>query len=410
MYQVGTAIEFTAQHIMPGVEGPEGELHEHDYRLDVVVEREKLDDRGMVCDLDVLDAALARIDAVVRDKNLEVIRPADADAVTVEVFARWAHDTLAADLAGTGGRDAGRAGVGVAAGLRRLQRPPGLTADAAGADRLPGDARVAGAADRRAPVPPAHGRGRGAADAVVEFISAATFRNPLRRPAGSCSSTATAWSVAPWARCRVAPIGRRGRRILHQPPGGVGQGRVRTGVAAPVRPGALPALRPAHRGQRRARPGRGRRPTGWPPSGCAWSSPGAISPWTIGDPTPRPAPRSAHRPAQCRQLVAEQGRARAARRGRHAPRRRRHAPPRRTRRRRCRLHPTGAGAAGGARTWPGGSSSTDPSHAGGGRRLLRQRRRLRPAELRRDVRDGLGEALAAGLPTVGWRSGNLPTW
>ena len=44
---------------MPGVEGPEGELHEHDYRLEVVVEREKLDDRGMVCDLDVLDAVAA---------------------------------------------------------------------------------------------------------------------------------------------------------------------------------------------------------------------------------------------------------------------------------------------------------------------------------------------------------------
>jgi 6-pyruvoyltetrahydropterin/6-carboxytetrahydropterin synthase len=102
MYQVGTAIAFTAQHIMPGVEGPEGELHEHDYRLEVVVEREKLDDRGMVCDLDVLDAALKDIDDVVRDKNLDVIRPADAEAVTVEVFARWAFDTLAAELRGTG--------------------------------------------------------------------------------------------------------------------------------------------------------------------------------------------------------------------------------------------------------------------------------------------------------------------
>jgi len=102
MYQVGTAIAFTAQHIMPGVEGPEGELHEHDYRLEVVVEREKLDDRGMVCDLDVLDAALHGIDDVVRDKNLEVIRPADAEAVTVEVFARWAYDTLADKLRGTG--------------------------------------------------------------------------------------------------------------------------------------------------------------------------------------------------------------------------------------------------------------------------------------------------------------------
>ena len=102
MYQVGTAIEFPAQHVMPGMEGPEGRLHEHDYRLDVVVEREKLDDRGMVCDLDVLDTALQRIDGIVRGRNLEIIRPADADAVTVEVFARWAHDTLAAELRGSG--------------------------------------------------------------------------------------------------------------------------------------------------------------------------------------------------------------------------------------------------------------------------------------------------------------------
>jgi 6-pyruvoyltetrahydropterin/6-carboxytetrahydropterin synthase len=102
MYQVGTAIQFPAQHIMPGVEGPEGELHSHDYRLEVVVEREKLDDRGMVCDLDVLDDVLQRIDDTVRHQNLEIIRPDDAEAVTVEVFARWAHDFLAAELRGSG--------------------------------------------------------------------------------------------------------------------------------------------------------------------------------------------------------------------------------------------------------------------------------------------------------------------
>jgi 6-pyruvoyltetrahydropterin/6-carboxytetrahydropterin synthase len=70
--------------------------------LEVVVEREKLDDRGMVCDLDVLGAALRRIDDTVRNQNLEIIRPEDAEAVTVEVFARWAHDFLAAELRGTG--------------------------------------------------------------------------------------------------------------------------------------------------------------------------------------------------------------------------------------------------------------------------------------------------------------------
>ena len=70
--------------------------------LEVVIEREKLDDRGMVCDLDVLDAVLGRIDSTVRDQNLEIIRPSDAEAVTVEVFAKWAHDTIAAELRGGG--------------------------------------------------------------------------------------------------------------------------------------------------------------------------------------------------------------------------------------------------------------------------------------------------------------------
>jgi len=50
----------------------------------------------------VLEAALQGIDATVRGKNLEVIRPADAEAVTVEVFARWAHDYLADAIRNTG--------------------------------------------------------------------------------------------------------------------------------------------------------------------------------------------------------------------------------------------------------------------------------------------------------------------
>jgi 6-pyruvoyltetrahydropterin/6-carboxytetrahydropterin synthase len=102
MFSVGTAIEFPAQHIMPGVEGPEGELHAHDYRLEVVIERDELDERGMVCDLDVVDAALQKIDGQVRGRNLEEIRPPGAEAVTVEVFARWAHGELSEQLRGTG--------------------------------------------------------------------------------------------------------------------------------------------------------------------------------------------------------------------------------------------------------------------------------------------------------------------
>jgi 6-pyruvoyltetrahydropterin/6-carboxytetrahydropterin synthase len=102
MYQVGVATEVRAFHIMPGVEGPEGVLHSHDYRLEVIVERAELDERGMVCDIDLLEAALATAAAIVRDENLEIIRPDGAEAVTVEVFAKWAHGAVA-DAVRTGG-------------------------------------------------------------------------------------------------------------------------------------------------------------------------------------------------------------------------------------------------------------------------------------------------------------------
>jgi 6-pyruvoyl-tetrahydropterin synthase len=82
--------------------GPEGELHPHDYRIDVVVRRAELAD-GMVCDLDVLDAALAQVVDTVADENLEKIRPEEHDAVTVEVFARWVHATLAEPVRAAGG-------------------------------------------------------------------------------------------------------------------------------------------------------------------------------------------------------------------------------------------------------------------------------------------------------------------
>jgi 6-pyruvoyltetrahydropterin/6-carboxytetrahydropterin synthase len=114
MYQVGTATEVRAFHIMPGVDGPEGVLHSHDYRLEVLVERAALDERAMVCDIDLLEEALASAAAVVREENLEVIQPAEADAVTVEVFARWLHGAVA---------DAVRAGGGEMLTVRVWESP-----------------------------------------------------------------------------------------------------------------------------------------------------------------------------------------------------------------------------------------------------------------------------------------------
>ncbi len=97
MYETGTALQVTAFHVMPGMLPPEGERHSHDYRLDVVVRRDDLDERGMVVDLDVLDAALSGAARRVDGADLDEVIP-DVDAVTVEVFARWLHDQLAATV------------------------------------------------------------------------------------------------------------------------------------------------------------------------------------------------------------------------------------------------------------------------------------------------------------------------
>jgi 6-pyruvoyltetrahydropterin/6-carboxytetrahydropterin synthase len=101
-YEVGSSVTVRALHQMP-VEGPEGALHPHDYRIDVVVGRRELDEHGMVCDLDALRTALRAIVARIDGKDLEEIRPPAAEAVTVEVLARWAHDELAPALRQAGG-------------------------------------------------------------------------------------------------------------------------------------------------------------------------------------------------------------------------------------------------------------------------------------------------------------------
>jgi 6-pyruvoyltetrahydropterin/6-carboxytetrahydropterin synthase len=101
--EVGLSQSVRAFHIMPGMPGPEGQLHDHDYRIEIVVDREQLDGRGMVCDLDVLEAALTELTNRIDGRNLEEIRPAEAEAVTVEVFARWVHDTLSPTVTAAGG-------------------------------------------------------------------------------------------------------------------------------------------------------------------------------------------------------------------------------------------------------------------------------------------------------------------
>jgi 6-pyruvoyl-tetrahydropterin synthase len=100
MFEVGASASVRAFHRMPDMPPPERERHPHDYRIDVVAERERLDERGMVCDLDVVVAALADVTELLRDRDLE--RVCEADPVTVEVLAAWIHGQLAKPFAADG--------------------------------------------------------------------------------------------------------------------------------------------------------------------------------------------------------------------------------------------------------------------------------------------------------------------
>jgi 6-pyruvoyltetrahydropterin/6-carboxytetrahydropterin synthase len=102
-FEVGASAELRALHRIPWLPPPEGDLHEHEYRVEVVIERATLDGRGMVIDLDVVDAALRGAVAAIEGEDLDSIRPPEAEAVTVEILARWFHQRLADAIAAAGG-------------------------------------------------------------------------------------------------------------------------------------------------------------------------------------------------------------------------------------------------------------------------------------------------------------------
>jgi 6-pyruvoyltetrahydropterin/6-carboxytetrahydropterin synthase len=104
-FEVGMSAGLRALHRIPWLPPPEGDLHAHDYRVEVVVERENLDERGMVCDLDVVEAALGEAVAELDGKDLDSIRPPEAEAVTVEILARWFHARLGDAIRAAGGEE-----------------------------------------------------------------------------------------------------------------------------------------------------------------------------------------------------------------------------------------------------------------------------------------------------------------
>jgi 6-pyruvoyltetrahydropterin/6-carboxytetrahydropterin synthase len=115
MFEVGASVPLRALHRLPWGEPAEREPHAHEYRVEVVVERGDLGERGVVIDLDVLNAALAEVIDRLDGRDLdEVVAPDGGDGVTVEILARWVHGEL---------RDAVRGGGGETLSIRVWEAP-----------------------------------------------------------------------------------------------------------------------------------------------------------------------------------------------------------------------------------------------------------------------------------------------
>ncbi|MBD0281242.1 MAG: 6-carboxytetrahydropterin synthase [Thermoleophilaceae bacterium] len=102
-FEVGASRPLRALHRLPWGTEEERQPHEHDYRIEVIVERDGVDERGVVCDLDVLGAGLDDVLARIAGRDLDEIKPADAEGVTVELLAEWLHGSLADVVQRAGG-------------------------------------------------------------------------------------------------------------------------------------------------------------------------------------------------------------------------------------------------------------------------------------------------------------------
>jgi 6-pyruvoyltetrahydropterin/6-carboxytetrahydropterin synthase len=99
MYTVAVQRQFVAQHYLIGGDwGAENHLHSHHYRLELILEGERLDEHGYLVDIVDIEANLERIVGEYRDQTLND-RPEFAGRnPSIEHFSRILAETLCARI------------------------------------------------------------------------------------------------------------------------------------------------------------------------------------------------------------------------------------------------------------------------------------------------------------------------
>lgn len=94
MFEIRKSAEFAAAHALRDYDGPCARPHGHNYKVEVVVRGENLDDQRMLMDFVDLDRALAPLLKKVDHRNLNEIPPFDEVNPTAEAVAAWFHQEL----------------------------------------------------------------------------------------------------------------------------------------------------------------------------------------------------------------------------------------------------------------------------------------------------------------------------
>lgn len=98
MYELTIELDFEAAHQLRGYEGPCARLHGHNYRLEITVAGERLDQRGLLRDFRELSAACRQVLAPLDHQLLNDIPPFDELNPSSEHLARVMFQQLSEAL------------------------------------------------------------------------------------------------------------------------------------------------------------------------------------------------------------------------------------------------------------------------------------------------------------------------
>lgn len=97
-YEVSVQTTFAASHQLRGYKADLEPLHGHNFRVEVFVGAESLDDSGLIIDFLELEAKLKEVVAPYDHRHLNDLAPFDEENPTTENIARFFYETLAKRL------------------------------------------------------------------------------------------------------------------------------------------------------------------------------------------------------------------------------------------------------------------------------------------------------------------------